>query len=450
LTVETERGRPGSRLGWLTEPMTVAVTALGITQITAWGTSYYCLGVLAPSIAKEFGWSRGFVFLGFTVSLLVMALISAAVGRMMDRVGARIVMTVGSVVLAAALLLLSMVTTDWAYLLVWALVGVGMRLTLYDAAMVALVQVTPTRGRLAISYLTLYGAFASSIFWVIGHYLDEAMGWRQTIVVFAALNILVCLPLHWFGLARREGDVATPAGKPGVAQATQPGEPPLEGVARVIGMVLFGLVMSLSGLVFGILSVQLVPVLEGAGLGPAAAVWMASLKGVAQFGGRVVELAFGRNLSAMAVARLALGSMAAAFGLLYVSEGNFWALLAFTLLMGAAQGVITIVRGAVPLALFGPKGFGVVMGLIATPILIVSALSPTIFAAVVDQFGWSLGNVVMLTAALAAFLCMEAMALWHRRHVRRQAAGGQPIRPTATPDPTVESPSLSTLTGPYT
>jgi MFS family permease len=430
--------------------MTVAVTALGITQITAWGTSYYCLGVLAPSIAKEFGWSRGFVFLGFTVSLLVMALISAAVGRTMDRLGARIVMTVGSVVLAVALLLLSTVTTDWAYLLVWALVGVGMRLTLYDAAMVALVQVTPRRGRLAISYLTLYGAFASSIFWVIGHYLDEAMGWRQTLVVFAALNLLVCLPLHWFGLARRETDLPASVGQPGLAPAVEPGDPPLEGVARLIGMVLFGLVMSLSGLVFGILSVQLVPVLEGAGLGAAAAVWMASLKGVAQFGGRIVELAFGRNLSAMAVARLALGSMAAAFGLLYVSQGNFWALLGFTLLMGAAQGVITIVRGAVPLALFGPKGFGVVMGLIATPILIVSALSPTLFAALVDQFGWSLGNVVMLTAALAAFVAMEAMALWHRRHVRRLSAGARSTPLAVAPVPTGAVDAPASLTGPYT
>ena len=166
--------------------MVGAVVALGITQITAWGTSYYCLGVLAGPISRDTGWSRGFVFLGFTVAVLAMGVVSSAVGRAIDRRGARAVMTLGTVLVSVGLFALSHARSEAAYLIVWAFLGVGMRLCLYDAAFAALVQVAPSRGRIAISYLTLFGAFASSVFWVVGHALNQRMGWRQTLVAFAA------------------------------------------------------------------------------------------------------------------------------------------------------------------------------------------------------------------------------------------------------------------------
>ncbi|MEZ5818464.1 MAG: MFS transporter [Hyphomicrobiaceae bacterium] len=416
MSSEPEKVSSLSRGGWLS-PMMVAVHSLGITQITAWGTSYYCLGVLAAPIVADLGWSRGFVFLGFTVSVLVMALISAWVGRLIDRIGARVVMSVGSVIVAAGLFLLSRVTTHAAYLAVWVLLGIGMRCCLYDAAFAALVQVAPARGRQAISYLTLYGAFASSVFWVAGHYLEEAIGWRQALVVFALLNIGVCLPLHWLGLSRREAPVAAEAsGSSGSSQSRV-----LEGKARTLAMVLFALVMSLNGFVFGIVSVQLVPLLEAAGLATAAAVWLASMKGVAQFIGRVVEIAFGRNLSPVAIGRLSIAVVPVSFGLLSVAQGQFAVLAIFTLLMGASQGVLTIVRGAVPLALFGAKGYGAVLGFIATPVLFVSAAAPTIFAWIVDRWGWHTGHVAILASAIASMLCMETMAWWHRRGVAAEA-----------------------------
>ena len=119
---------------------------------------------------------------------------------------------------------------------------------------------------------------------------------------------------------------------------------------------LFALIMSLNGFVFGVISVQLVPLLEAAGLATAAAVWVASMKGVAQFGGRVVEIVFGRNLRAITVGRIAVGILPPSLLLLLVGTGSLPLVVAFTLLMGASQGVITIVRGAVPLVLFGAKG----------------------------------------------------------------------------------------------
>ena len=400
--------------------MVTAVLALGITQITAWGTSYYCLGVLAGPISQDTGWSRGFVFLGFTVALLAMGIVSSSVGRLIDRHGGRKVMTLGSILVSAGLFALGHVHSEVAYLAVWAFLGVGMRLCLYDAAFAALVQVAPSRGRKAISYLTLFGAFASSVFWVVGHELNQRVGWRETLVLFALINLVICLPLHWFGLARHERAGRAPG--PGGAPAASPEDPPLEGRARSVAIVLFALIMSLNGFVFGVVSVQLVPLLEAAGLATAAAVWVASLKGVAQFGGRVVEIVFGRNLRAITVGRIAVAILPPSLLLLLSGTGHLYMVVAFTLLMGASQGVITIVRGAVPLVMFGAQGYGAVLGAIAAPVLIVNAASPTAFAWIVDRWGWPTARVSLLVGSAAAWVVMELMSAWYERQ-RRPAAG---------------------------
>src|SRR5262249_34169891 len=140
--------------------------------------------------------------------------------------------------------------------------------------------------------------------------------------------LAVCLPLNWIALGRKE-----PAGKASQAAgaASAPGSPPLEGTQRAVALALFALVMSLNGFVFGVVAVQLVPLLEAAGLATAAAVWIASLKGFAQFGGRVVEIVLGRNLHAMTVARIAIGILPAAFLLLLASGGNVAVIVGFTL-----------------------------------------------------------------------------------------------------------------------
>jgi len=404
--VQKEPQRP-SRI----DPMVVAVNALGITQITAWGTSYYCLGVLAKPIVAETGWPMTTVFLGFSVALLIMGLISTTVGRLIDRFGARAVMAVGTIIVTAGLGALAQVNDPTGYLAVWAIIGVGMRCCLYDAAFAALVQVTPTRGRTAISYVTLYGAYASTVFWVIGHYLNEAFGWRGTLIIFAAINLFVCLPLNWIGLARREPPERTAVAA--AAPTASPDGSQLEGRKRLVGIVLFALIMSLNGFVFGVISLQLVPLLEAAGLAGAIAVWVASLKGHGQFAGRLVEIFLGRNLKAMTIARIAIAVVPASLVVLFFARGEVWHLAAFTLLLGASQGVITIVRGAVPLALFGTRGYGTVLGLIATPILLVNAFSPTLFALLVDQFGWQISMYALFGCSVITWIAIEAMSRWY-------------------------------------
>lgn len=397
-------------MSWRSNPLIVSVNALGITQVTAWGTSYYCLGVLAKPIAAETGWSMSTIFLGFSAALVTMGLISTSVGRLIDRIGARSVMSIGTIIVSVGLFGLSQVRDVASYFVAWLVIGVGMRCCLYDAAFAALVQAVPSRGRAAISYLTLYGAYASTVFWVIGHYLNDAHGWRGTLLIFAAINLVVCLPLNWLGLSRREQATEAEAAK--APERAQDG-PALEGRRRKIGIALFALIMSLNGFVFGVVSLQLVPLLEAAGLAGAAAVWVASLKGHGQFGGRLVEIFFGKNLKAMTVARIAIGVLPPALLLLMLARGEFWLLVTFTLLLGASQGVITIVRGAVPLALFGTQGYGAVLGLIATPILLVNAFSPALFALIVDQVGWQDALYALLACAILTWLAIELMSRWY-------------------------------------
>jgi MFS family permease len=296
-------GAPSAWSTFARDPATHAVVALGFTQIIAWGTTLYTLGVLGKPIAADTGWSQSLVFGGLTIALLVSSAVSTTIGRLLDRIGSRLVMSVGSILTAVGLVALAQVTHPYAYLAAWAFLGLAMRMTLYDAAFAALVQVTPTRGRRAISYLTLFGGFASTVFWPIGYALNASVGWRTTLLVFAAVNLLVCMPLHWFGLARRdqEGPAQAPAGA-----GAKPADPPLEGTARTIGMVLFGLIGATTAVVFGAMAVHLVPILEATGLALATAVLLASLKGFAQVAGRIWDLTLARKWHPISVGRVSI------------------------------------------------------------------------------------------------------------------------------------------------
>lgn len=405
----------GSKLGaQLRHPGNHAIVALGFTQIIAWGTTLYALGVLGRPIVADTGWSQTVVFGGLTVGLLISSAVSTLVGKLIDQRGGRPVMSIGSVLMAAGLVLLSQVRHEYTYLAAWAFLGIAMRLCLYDAAFAALVQVTPSRGRRAISYLTLFGGFASSVFWPIGHELNAAYGWRSTLLIFAAINLAVCLPLHWFGLARRESDRHVAAADPSQASAAA-AEPPLEGAARTIAMVLFSLIVAASAVVFGAMAVHLVPLLQATGLAAGAAVSIASLKGVAQVAGRVWELVFTRKWHAIDVGRVSVAFMPLSFLALMIGGANFWSAFAFTMLFGVSNGLVTIMRGAVPLALFGAKGYGAVLGVLATPYLLLAAAAPAAFAWIAETYGYATGEAIMLGAGAVSFLGMEVMALWYRR-----------------------------------
>jgi predicted MFS family arabinose efflux permease len=273
---------------------------------------------------------------------------------------------------------------------------------------------TPSRGRRAISYLTLFGGFASSVFWPIGHALNAAYGWRATLLIFAAANLLVCLPLHWFGLARREAPEQAGQAWSSEAAATPTG-PPLEGATRTIAIALFSVIVAASALVIGALAVHLVPILEATGLAAATAVFVASLKGAAQVAGRIWDLTLARRWHPVDVGRVSIALMPLSFAVLMLGGANFWTALAFTLFFGVSNGLVTIMRGAVPLALFGPKGYGEVVGVLATPYLLLAAIAPVAFALGVERYGYAAAEAMLFAAGLFSFLGMELMARWYRR-----------------------------------
>jgi MFS family permease len=418
-------GQPAGQAGPGRDPMLVAVVALGLTQIVSWGTTLYALGVLGGPIVRDTGWGATVVFGGLTAALLISAVVSTAIGRAIDQRGARGVMSIGSILVSIGLASLAMAATPTAYLAAWAFLGFAMRLTLYDAAFAAIVQVAPSRGRRAISYLTLFGGVASSIFWPIGFWLEKRYGWRVTLMVFAAINLALCLPLHWFGLARREpADLSSAAAETAAARGDV--RPALEGRQRRHAMILFGFVMAASAYCYGAMAAHLATVIGLAGIGAGVAVTLASIKGVAQTLARLVDLLFAKALHPVTLGRFTLAILPLSLAVLLYGGASFETALAFTLLFGVANGLTTIVRGAVPLALFGPKGYGEVLGILATPYLVLNAIAPMAFAWMAETWSVRAATLFVLLVAAIAYAAIEVMAWWHRRLVASAVSSGSP------------------------
>lgn len=399
--------------------MLARIVPLGLAQIIGWGTTFYMTGVLGDPIATETGWSRALVFAGITLGLVVSSALSSWAGRAIDREGGARVMSLGVVAAAAGHVGLALARSEWAYLAAWALIGVAMRLTLYDAAFPALVQVVPPgRGRIAISYLTLFGGFASSVFWPVGHLLAGALGWRTTMWVYAGLDLIVCLPLIRVALvAYRPRPADAPVEAAAAAAHLEP-EPPhahLEGKARNRALLLFGTAMSLNSFVWGATMAHIVALLQSTGVNAGSAVALAALMGVAQVTARAWDTFVARGLSALKLGQIALAMLPFALLALFVPGPPLARALAFPILLGLTNGLATIVRGAVPLALFGSEGFGALLGRLAAPQLLMNAIAPMLFAALIERTSLYVGELVLLAGAVASSLAMEA-TIWTARH----------------------------------
>jgi predicted MFS family arabinose efflux permease len=293
------------------------------------------------------------------------------------------------------------------------------------------VQVTPSQGRRAISYLTLFGGFASSVFWPVGHALGGWIGWRGAFLVFAGLNLLVCLPLHWAALANREPEAAKASDadqSSGTATDSARRDALTGGPSRRVALALFAVVMSACAFVFGALAVLLPGLLEAHGISAAAAVTLAAIKGVAQVGGRFADVVYGQTLAPLTLGRIAVGLLPVSFVFLlggYLAPSltpsvapSFWAIVAFTILFGISNGLVTIVRGAVPLALFGTTGYGAILGLLATPYLLLNATAPVVIALIVERWGYGVAEAVMFVTGLVGLVTLEILIRWQNRAVR--------------------------------
>lgn len=388
-----------------------AVLSLGVSQFVAWGISYYLIGALGDAMAAGLGWSRTVVHGGFAAALLVMGVVSGAAGRCVDRWGGRRVMAAGSLLLAVACLALAAAQDVAEYYAAWVVMGVAMRLTLYDAAFAALAHWLGPQARRPMAQITLLGGLASSAFWPAGHALAGAWGWRGALVVYAALALLM-VPLH-LALPRRPPQVPQAAERAGLAEAAPliGGEPlAAKGARRTLAGALFAAMTTLVNFLNAGMSAHTVGLLAGLGLALPWAVGMASLRGVGQSSARLADVLWGGRWHP-----LALGAGAALLLPLACLAG-LWsgqalaAALVFVLAYGAGNGLLTITRGTVPLVLFDHRTYGAQVGRLVAPGFVLSACAPVVYAAVIDHAGAAAALWLSVGVAVLAF--GVALALW--------------------------------------
>jgi len=355
-----------------------AVPVLGVTQIISWGSIFYTPVLIVPLIATERGWSIAFAMGGFSVGLLTAGLVSPLVGRSIDRYGGHVVMTVGSLIGGLGLFLIVQAAQPLAYIAVWMVLGVAMAANLYDSAFASLGRIFGGNARRPITALTLAGGFASTVSWPATHYLIERVGWQGTYLIYAALLVAVSAPLHALALPRHRHETDGAA-----APTTQ--TPATVLPAHGVMFVLVASAFAAYAFVPSGLSAHLLAIFGRAGIDAGTVVWIGALFGPAQVGARLIEFSFGRDLHPLWVARFALASLLAAFAMLALLGISAATAAAFALMFGGANGLVTITRGAVPLALFGASGYGLLMGRLAAPFLLVQAAAPLVMAFVVDR-----------------------------------------------------------------
>lgn len=355
-----------------------AVPVLGITQILTWGTIFYTPVLIVPLIAAERGWSISFAMGGFSIGLLVAGLVAPYVGRSIDRFGGHVVMALGSLTGALGLFLITSAAHPVAYYAVWMVLGVAMAANLYDAAFSTLGRIFGIGARRPITALTLAGGFASTVSWPMTHFLLERVDWRGTYLIYAALLAFVAAPLHALALPRTryQSDIAAPDTQSAPVKVLPPYGLPFILVASAFASYAF---------VPSGLAAHLLAIFAREGIGSATVVWIGALFGPAQVGARLIEFAFGRNLHPLWIARFALTTFLCAFLMLVLLGVSTATAAAFALMFGGANGLITITRGAVPLALFGASGYGRLMGRLAGPFLLMQAAAPFIMAYMIER-----------------------------------------------------------------
>jgi hypothetical protein len=379
-----------------------AVSVLGITQIVAWGTIFYSPVLTAPLIVAESGWSLSFIMGGFSLGLLIAGLVAPFVGRSIDRFGGHVVMAVGALVSALGLFGLAHARSPPAYLAVWVVLGAGLGASLYDPAFATLGRIFGAAARRPITFLTLAGGFASTVGWPTTHFLIGAVGWRSTYIVYAALMALVCAPLYAFALPRGRAAVDAPAAGPA-------GSPAALLPSRGLAFVLVTAAFTAYAFVPSALSAHLLAIFGRSGIDSTTVVMIGALFGPAQVAARLTELAFGRNVHPLLVGRAAVSLLVAAFALLALFGISVPLAAAFALMFGAANGLVTITRGALPLALFGADGYGRLMGRISGFWLVMQSAAPLVMAFVAERASDATALTLAAGFAVVALACFAAV-----------------------------------------
>jgi predicted MFS family arabinose efflux permease len=355
--------------------LAVRIAALGVAQIISWGTLFYTIAVLGAAMRADLGVSDTLLFGAFSAGLLVSGAASPAVGRWIDAGHARSALSGGSCVGALALAILAFAQGPVTLFAGWIVAGAAMALTLYDPAFAVLHTISGTGYRKAVTALTLFGGFASTVFWPLSLMLQDAFGWRTAFVVFAAMHAVVCLPLHF---AVIPGSARSPSARAATQKPVPAKRAPDAGDPRFAWL---ALALSGASFIASALSAHAIGLLTATGLTAADAVLVGALFGPMQVAGRVVEFTVGTRLNAHAVGTVAFVLLAVALAFLSQVKGALVTALAFALFYGFSNGVMTIVRGTVPAEIFGRHAFGTLLGRLARPQLIARAVAPVALAA---------------------------------------------------------------------
>lgn len=353
------------------------IAILAFTQIASWGSLYYAFAVLAPDIQRELGMSAEAAFAAFSWSLLVAGVAATPVGALVDRHGGRYVMAAGSLVSAIGLAWLSRCTTVASYWCAWSVLGLAMALTLYEAAFATINRKLGIGAARGISNLTLFAGFASTIFWPLTLAVAAKLGWRDTYLAYAGLQLAVCLPLHlWLG-----GDAPHPEAPPHAPRDSHT----LAEAVRHPAFWKLALAFSANIFIFSALAVHLIPLLQSFGHAASAAVLLAALVGPMQVLGRLGERTLARDATPQVVGRLVFSTLPAGLLALALAGSQAWGVVLFCILYGMSNGVLTIIRGTLPRALFGARHYGAITGAMATPSLLSKAIGPLAGAALLSS-----------------------------------------------------------------
>jgi MFS family permease len=372
------------------------VVALGTAQTLAWASSYYLPAILADPIGASIGVPRSWVFGAFSAALPIAAFAGPAVGRIIDRHGGRGVLVLSNIVLAAGLAVLAGATGPIGLFAAWTVLGIGMSLGLYDAGFAALTALYGNNARGPITGITLFAGFASTVSWPLSTVLNDTLGWRETLLVWAALNLVIGLPLNL--------SLPVPA-----RQAHHPDSAgPSVGWRPHKEMFLLAFVFAAVWFVTGSMAAHLPRLLERAGASPVQAIAASALVGPAQVAARLVEFVVLRRSHPLVSARIA--ALLHPIGAAIFAVIGAPAAVAFALFYGAGNGLLTIARGTVPLAVFGPYGYGERTGLLGAPARAAQAVAPLLFGLLLDAMGASviIVSVALCLASFVALLCLNA------------------------------------------
>ena len=402
---------------WLTPKLRFTLLGLGVGQIINWGVLYYTLALIGPHIVRETGWSEGFVYSGFAVATIATGMFSPLSGQMIDRLGGSPVMLAGTLIGAIGMALMAL-SWHWpVYLLAWAIIGVGMSACLYDSTFAAIARFAGSTTRKSISLVTLIAGFASTVSWPATSALLLHFTWREVVVFDAVLMVAVSMPAIYFGLKKTDSIGLTLTAAPSTAQdhTSETIRPILNEQNFPAAMILFAILLTALGFVANALSVHIITLFQTLGIDAGSALLAGALIGPAQVGARVLELAFGRRLSAIGLGLLPVVLMPIAFIIPLALGSNSAVAVLFGLVYGAANGLATIARGVVPYALFGPNGYGRRLGLLSAPALIVKAAAPALFATILAAYGPFTALLFALGVSLLATAAMMGLTMLVRR-----------------------------------